>query len=703
MNRESVEKIYAGLLGMDAGMRLGAPVESPYWSYDRLVEYFGNMTDYLRVFKHYAADDDVNGPVIFLRALTDNGVKNGFTAEMAGETWLNYTRCGKGMFWWGGEDMSTEHRAYMNLKRGVKAPASGSMELNGQVAAEQIGGQIFIDTWGLIWPGNPAKAAEYAVKAASASHDGEGLYGAAFMAAAVAAAFDCETVDQVLDAALEQIPADSHYHRIVEAVRAFHKENPDDFRACRDYIDREWGVDKYPGYCHIVNNAGICVLSMLYGGGDLGRTIEIACMCAFDTDCNASNTGTILGVLGGLAGIPKRYREPINDLGVLSSSCGYLNYLDHAAFAKELVAIACELRDEPMPEWLQQAKPGELLFDFELPGSTHGLSGSDKCAHELRSVRGKAHSGEGCLELLIDGKMPEPYDLSFYGFFTRADFNDERYDPVFAPRVYPGQTVECWMKSEQIAKAEITVTPYITKAFDDERIAFPATVLPEGEWTKLSFTVPYLNGDQVHQLGWRIEIMPEVKPWTYGKVYIDDVTVTGPMVYTIDPAVQRIEFGQVTPFSLNDGEGMLENGKIRFVTVDDGVAQGGQAFTGNYYMRDTVIETGVTPIRGGCGLVLRSQGCRRFYTLGLLSEGKAAITRHDAGAVTLLAETAFDWKTGETYILKAEAHGDVLTLSVNNEKVLETADERFAYGMAGFAHPAAGESIWNGFHIAASV
>ena len=140
MNREYVEKIYAGLLGMDAGMRLGAPVESPYWSYDRLVEYFGNMTDYLRVFKHYAADDDVNGPVIFLRALTDNGVKNGFTAEMAGETWLNYTRCGKGMFWWGGEDMSTEHRAYMNLKRGVKAPASGSMELNGQVAAEQIGG-----------------------------------------------------------------------------------------------------------------------------------------------------------------------------------------------------------------------------------------------------------------------------------------------------------------------------------------------------------------------------------------------------------------------------------------------------------------------------------------------------------------------------------------------------------------------------------
>ena len=51
----------------------------------------------------------------------------------------------------------------------------------------------------------------------------------------------------------------------------------------------------------------------------------------------------------------------------------------------------------------------------------------------------------------------------------------------------------------------------------------------------------------------------------------------------------------------------------------------------------------------------------------------------------------------------AEAHGDVLSLYVNNEKVLETTDDRFAYGMAGFAHPAAGESIWNGFHITSKV
>ena len=50
-------------------------------------------------------------------------------------------------------------------------------------------------------------------------------------------------------------------------------------------------------------------------------------------------------------------------------------------------------------------------------------------------------------------------------------------------------------------------------------------------------------------------------------------------------------------------------------------------------------------------------------------------------------------------VVYGKAHGNVLTLYVNDKKVLETTHDRFAYGMTGFAHPAAGESLWNGFHI----
>lgn len=696
MRDQWFEKIYAGFLGMDAGMRLGAPVENPWWTYERLRDYFGDIRGYLREYKTHPADDDINGPVIFLRALLDSGGLD-FTEAAAGETWLNYTRCGRGMFWWGGEDVSTEHRAYMNLKRGLSAPASGSIAQNGVVAAEQIGGQIFVDTWGLVCPGRPEQAAAFARRMASVSHDGEGLHGAAFMAACVAAAFISGSVEEVIDAGLRQIPEDCMYRRVVDAVRAFHKAHPEDFRACRDYVDRTWGNDRFPGGYHIIPNAGICILALLYGENDLGRTIEVSCMCGFDTDCNASNVGTIMGVLHGLEGVPGRYRRPINDSAVLSSVSGYLNMLDIPTFVKELGETACRLRGEPVPTWIAAPPRGELNFNFALPGSTHGLELSDRASHELRWVSGGAHTGRGCLEMEIDGKSPAPADLFFKACHIRADFNDERYEPVFSPRVYPGQRVSCWLKSCQVAPAAITVTPFVTRAIAGDRIDLPAAVLPEGEWVKVAFSVPDLGGDQAHDIGWRIVIAPEEPPWAYGKVYIDDIAVSGAMDYTIDMGIQRMEFGQPTPFSVNDGEAALAEGALRFCT-----GGAGQAFTGNYYACDTALEADVTVAAGdSAGLLVRGQGCRRYYELGFSGGDRVSIARWDGGRRTELAAGAFHWETGMTYRLAAEARGETLTLRIGGETVLTARDGRFSYGMAGVCHAAAGESVWGNFHIRA--
>ena len=591
--------MYAGFLGMDAGMRLGAPVENPWWTYERLRTYFGTMTGYLRKQKTHPPDDDVNGPVMFLHALTDNGGAD-FTEEQAGETWLNYTRCGKGMFWWGGENLSTEHRAYMNLRRGIRPPESGSIAQNGQVAAEQIGGQIFVDTWGLICPGEPDRAAAFARKMASVSHDGEALHGAAFMAAAVAAAFDAASVDEVIDAALARIPADCGYRRVVDAVRGFHREHPDDFRACRDFVESNF---PNPGDYHIIPNAGICITALLYGEGDFARTVETAVMCGFDTDCNASNVGTILGVLTG--DIPGRYREPINDTVIISCVSGYLNTVDAPTFTKELARAACALRGEEVPAWAV-FRPGVLDFDFALPGSTHGLVLSEQACHELRwRPAAYARSGRGCLELQIDGKDPEPAELSFHAGYLRSDFEGERYDPVFSPRVYPAQTVSIRLKSVQTAPAAVWVTPFLTLASGGERIEpAPSVILPEGEWTELRFTVPPLGGDQLHMVGWRFGTRPEEPPWAWGKVFIDRITADGPGDYTIDMGKQRMEFGEPTPFSTNDAAAGLEDGSL--LLAGSGPCQ---AFTGNYYAGDSSIEAEVTAKDSAC-LLLRGQGTR---------------------------------------------------------------------------------------------
>ena len=702
MDRKTLEKLYAGLIGMDAGMRLGAPVENPFWTYERLQSYYGDIRGYLREQRYYTADDDVNGPLIFVRALADNAMPETLTSEAVGETWLNYTRRGMGMFWWGGEDVSTEHRAYMNLRRGVKAPRSGSIGENGKTAAEQIGGQIFADAWGLICPGDPARASALAAAAASVSHDGSGVDGARFMAACIAAAYTASSLDEVLDTGLRFLPEKSDYRCVVETVRAYHRAHPAeaDFRACRAMIAREFHEEAYPGGYHIVPNAGICILAMLYGKGDLGRSIEISVMCGYDTDCNASNIGTILGVLGGLDGVPERYRRPINDLVTLSSVSGYLNLVDLSDKAKELGALSCRMYGGALPNGVVCPKPGELRLDFPFPGSTHGLELSDKAEHTLRIVSGKAHSGMYCAELMTDGKCAGPVDLSFKAMLTRPDLHEERYDPVFAAKVSPGQRVSVWMRSEQIAPAAVTVTPFVRRAMTGERVCVPAAVLPEREWTEIAFTVPDLGGDAVHDVGWTIAVQPDVAPWVMGRVYVDEITVTGAMDYTVDFSLQREEFSQLTPFSFNDCAGKREADAMRLTAEALPYMSGAQAYTGNYYLRDTAVAASVSVESGGSGLVLlHGQGTRRYYALGFSAPGECAALRYEDGTVIKLAAVPFAWQPGREYALRAEAKGDTLTLSVDGTPVLEAHDGRYSYGMPGLGFTGAGTALWRNLHI----
>src|SRR5690606_24383592 len=105
------------------------------------------------------------------------------------------------------------------------------------------------------------------------------LYGARFIAACISKAFAAKSMEEIIAAGLETIPEDSLYAKVVNAVIQFRKENGDDFRKCREYLEREWGYDKYPGVCHIIPNAGVCALALVYGNGDFARTVEIATMC----------------------------------------------------------------------------------------------------------------------------------------------------------------------------------------------------------------------------------------------------------------------------------------------------------------------------------------------------------------------------------------------------------------------------------------
>lgn len=693
-----IDKLYAGFLGMNVGIRLGAPVEGGIWTYDLIREVFGEADGhYLKENKNFAADDDVNGPVYFLRALTDNGITGDFSAEMVGKAWLNYARNGKGMFWWGGVGRSTEHTAYANLKNGIMAPKSGSIEQNGAAVAEQIGGQIFIDTWGLIWPGNPQKAAEYAVKAASVSHDGNGIYGAAFIAACIAQAYVSNDIKDIIEIGLKQIPDDCTYSAVVRAVREFYNAHPKNWRDCMDYLLAEWGYDRYPGVCHIIPNAGVCALALYYGEGDFNRTVEIATMCGWDTDCNAGNVGTILGVMCGLSGISRQYREPIRDTIIVSGIAGSLNMIDVPTYVKELAHIAYVLRGEPMPEDIVRPKDGEVLLDFELPGATHGVRLSDRYANfVVRQTKGKAHTGNGSLEIVFEHLMPyQPSKIFWKPFYRRKDFDDERYSPVFSPVAYTGQHVELFANLELITEGSICLTPYVHLSLRDKDVLLDPIDIAENQWTRIAFEIPETNGDFVDEIGVKLSSYIDGRR-VYGRLFLDDFSIKGGAEYRVDMTIQQAEFGQITPFSYNqcecsvDGEWLVANSE-----------ECAQVFTGNYYAKDVTMEAFVRPLSGETiGLILRGQGAIRYYSFGFDGKRRVSIARQDYER-TVLAAADFVWENSGTYKMKASACGNKLQLWIDEKLVLQTQDDALTYGMVGYCTGQAGSFAAKGMHVIA--
>ena len=66
----------------------------------------------------------------------------------------------------------------------------------------------------------------------------------------------------------------------------------------------------------MIPNHALIILGLLYGGGDLLRSLTIVNTAGWDTDCNSGNLGCLLGIRNGLAALeagPRaaRARSPI--------------------------------------------------------------------------------------------------------------------------------------------------------------------------------------------------------------------------------------------------------------------------------------------------------------------------------------------------------------------------------------------------------
>lgn len=681
-----LQKIYAGFIGKAIGVRLGAPVEPTIWSYERIHNTYGEVTQYLRDFKNFAADDDTNGPVYFIRALRDYGLD--CTAEDVGKTWLNYAAEEHGMYWWGGFGVSTEHTAYRNLRAGIPAPHSGSIATNGTTVAEQIGGQIFIDSWGWVNPANPQKAADMSAMAASVAHDGDGLNGARFCAAAISAAFTATSIDEIVETAMATIDPNSTYARVCRAVIDFFKANPDDWRACRDMLTADWGYDRYPGVCHIIPNAGVTIMSILYGKGDLPRTAEIATMAGWDTDCNAGNAGAIVGTFQGLQPDWDKYRKPINDFLVASGIVGSINIVDIPSFARELTVLALQLagRDSDIPAvWLEDMTRRGLRFDFDLPGATHGFRTEGFNQITLKGTPERhTETSRGALEIQLDRLERGQGGRVFWKpFYRRTDFDDERYRPMFTPVVDAGQTVsfKLWLNPWN-GDGNLRVAPYVRRTMSGAIEETGAWHVPSSEgWQDYSFAVPE-GVEAIDEIGISIEYFGRLK--YLGRLFLADFKIEGAGHTVIEPATEVQEWGALTRFTFNRGHWTKQNGRIHGHTSGDA-----DMWTGHYYARNVTVSADMQRLAGASQLLTaRVQGTGRFYAAGF--EGnQVVILKEEFGSITL-ASAPFKVETGRSYQLAFSVEGDNLSLSVDGQHLIEARDSAYAYGMSGIRMHSAG-------------
>lgn len=674
---EYLNRLYAGFLGMNIGIRLGAPVEPSHWSSERIERFYGDIHSYVKEFKNFAADDDANGPVFFLRSLLDSSKLGELQASDVAEAWLNYAREGIGMFWWGGYGVSTEHTAYLNLKAGIPAPQSGSIQINGKTLAEQIGGQIFIDTWGFLFPGDPATAATYAKIAASVSHDGEGLEGAAFIAAAIAKAFETDDVNTILDAAMNEIDSQSIYANVVTAVRAFHATHPDDWKLCLRYLQNEWGYDRYPGVCHIIPNAGVCIMALLYGQ-TLSRGVEIATMAGWDTDCNAGNVGSILGVAGGVDSVEDHYRKPINDFLVLSGVSGYLNILDIPTYIKHLCALSHVIHKKDIPQECS-CKDGTVDFDFSLPGSTHGFRVSDP---NLCMVLNQY----GSLEIVYNRMVrPQKCRLYYKPFYRRKDFDDERYMPVFSPTVYAGQTMTMTYQLEKFTGESVMISPYVRNTWNEEVVLLDSKVVYDQEKHTVSCVLPDLGGAMIDEVGLLLEANSPAKNRDFGSLHVYSFVCEGNAHYHIDLSKQCKEFQSIIPFSHNHGAWELVKDSGNRTWMEAMTLDFADAMTGNYYTKDVLLKGSVICHSGRSALIsLRVQGAQRGYYGGFYA-GQVGLFKKVKGVLKPLLTREGTPLEESVYELQFKAKGEILQLDISGYETFTGEDSTFAHGMVGYA------------------
>lgn len=677
-------QIYAGVLGKILGVYLGRPVEG--WSYQKILDTFGDITYYVHEqvgVPLIVADDDISGTFGFFRAIEDYGFQKDTSAKAFGDTWLNYIIENKTILWWGGLGRSTEHTAYLNLKNGIEAPASGAIETNGRTLAEQIGAQIFIDAIAMACPNDPETAVRLVRNAASVSHDGIAVEAACHLAALEAMAFGEKDLNVLFDKAAAYVN-DKQLLEIIADVRdVCGKEK--DWRKVRDYLEPKYGYEVYPGCCHMVPNHAMVVASILLGGDDFQKSISIASSAAWDTDCNAGNVGAFNGIRLGLEGVNAGadFRGPVADLMYVVTSDGGSVVSDAVLETKRIVQAAAKMRRE-------EIEISSSRYTFEYPGSVQGFQ---TCEYEhggeaevqISNLNERTEKNGLCVQCshVARGVSANVSTQTFIDFSKLA----ANFSTVASPTLYSSQIVHttAYMESCGNVEANVQLKPYILyyDINNQVQVKYGETWGVSEIETTFEWSVPDTEGMSIFKLGYQILSDQRFD----GNVIFKEITWDGAPKSFAQRGMLMNSIWNTNPLWLAG----FASSAVQFAAdfkqtyCVSHIEKNGLVTIGSREWKDYSVESVIYySLHQEGGLVARSVGHRRFYGAILSGFGKAQIIMEKDGLRKVLGEIDYPYEEDEGYCLKFSVSGNTLALFINGVLQIEASDDTYTEGGAGF-------------------
>lgn len=113
--------------------------------------------------------------------------------------------------------------------------------------AEWIAAQMRAEIWGMLAPGDAARAADYAERDASVFNTGNGVYAAQFVAVMASQLMVDPDISSAIKSARAHVPDDSDLAGVIDDVLAWHAEAPGDWEAAWDrFVDayRDRGIEQ---------------------------------------------------------------------------------------------------------------------------------------------------------------------------------------------------------------------------------------------------------------------------------------------------------------------------------------------------------------------------------------------------------------------------------------------------------------------------